>query len=459
MKYFIIAGEASGDLHGSNVVKEIYKLDKLAVFKGIGGDLLKDNQVEILFGLDRLAFMGFYEVLKNLRTIRRNFKEIKQAILDFKPDVVILLDYPGFNLRMAKWCKQHGFKVAYYISPQIWAWKKNRVEVVKKYVDIMLCILPFEKAFYEKHGYKNVHFVGHPLLDIFPNDKIIQHSTFNIQRSSLIALLPGSRKQEINSLLPLMLQSAQNFPTEKFIITGISRLKDLYPKSFPANVTLVFDKTHEILQNAKAAIVCSGTATLETALFNVPQVVIYKTSWLNYQIGKRLAKVDFISLPNLIANQKVVTELIQQDCNVTQITSELKNLLQNSNPHFYEALQMKIGENGASAKAARLIYNIVHIPNINEIINILLAVKEKITDDSDLMWTHYETALELRKEIEDCILQLKENDKNILSNIKIYFAPTGTFQEHSIQNGWSKEYLQLASKFDSIIESQLYLSK
>ena len=365
MKYFIIAGEASGDLHGSNLVKEIYKLDKTAIFKGVGGDLLKNNKVEILFGLDRLAFMGFYEVIKNLGKIRRNFIEIKQAILDFKPDVVILLDYPGFNLRMAKWCKQKGFKVAYYISPQIWAWKENRVEVVKKYVDIMLCILPFEKAFYEKHQYKNIHFVGHPLLDCHfeRSDRHSEQSERHCERSEAIslnniALLPGSRKQEIYSLLPLMLQTAQNFPNENFVITGISRLKDLYPNSFPANVILVFDKTYEILQNAKAAIVCSGTATLETALFNVPQVVIYKTSWLNYQIGKRLAKVDFISLPNLIAHEKIVTELIQQDCNSEKINIELNKLLHSSNHQFYKSLNEKIGESGASKKAAQLIFKL-----------------------------------------------------------------------------------------------------
>ncbi len=358
MKYFIIAGEASGDLHGSNLVKEISKLDETSYFKGVGGDLLKNNNVEILFGLDRLAFMGFYEVIKNLGKIRRNFIEIKKAILDFKPDIVILVDYPGFNLRMAKWCKQKGFKVAYYISPQIWAWKENRVEVVKKYVDIMLCILPFEKAFYEKHNYKNAHFVGHPLLDCHFEKSDRHYEPSEEISINNIALLPGSRKQEINTLLPLMLQTALNFPNEKFIITGISGLKDLYPKSFPANVTLVFDKTYETLQNAKAAIVCSGTATLETALFNVPQVVIYKTSWLNYQIGKRLAKVDFISLPNLIANQEIVTELIQNDCIKEKITIELNKLLISKNYQFYNALVEKVGESGASEKAAQLIFKL-----------------------------------------------------------------------------------------------------
>lgn len=356
MKYYIIAGEASGDLHGSNLVRQLSLLDDKAVFKGVGGEKMKAVNVDLLFGLERLAFMGFFEVLKNLRTIRRNFKEVKQAIQQFQPDVVILIDYPGFNLRMAKWCKQQGFKVVYYISPKFWAWKENRVENIKKYVDLMLCILPFEKAFYEKHQYANAHFVGHPLLDEIELNRHSEHSEKSVQP---IALLPGSRKQEITSLLPLMLETATNFPNEQFVITGLSGLKTLYPEVFPGNVTLVFDKTYEVLQNAKAAIVCSGTATLETALFKVPQVVIYKTSWLNYQIGKRVAKVRFISLPNLIADEKIVEELLQHDCTTEKITNELNLLLHSKNQRFYNSLIEKIGEKGASEKAARLVCNLI----------------------------------------------------------------------------------------------------
>jgi lipid-A-disaccharide synthase len=356
MKYFIIAGEASGDLHASNLVKEIKKFDATPIFEGVGGDLMKAENVNLLFGLDRLAFMGFYEVLKNLRTIRRNFKEVKQAILHFKPDVIILIDYPGFNLRMAKWCKQNGFKVAYYIAPQIWAWKENRVEIIKKYVDLVLCILPFEKAFYDKHQYTNAHFVGHPLLDCNFEQN---HELIEINKQKIVALLPGSRKQEINSLLPLMLETAQEFPNERFVITGITRLQDLYPTILPDNVSIVFDKTHQTLQYSKSAIVCSGTATLETALFNVPQMVIYKTSWLNYQIGKRLAKVKFISLPNLIADEKIVEEFIQNDCNAQQIKHELNKLLDLKTNQFYKILFEKIGQRGASAKAAQLIYSMI----------------------------------------------------------------------------------------------------
>ncbi|MFN8237733.1 MAG: lipid-A-disaccharide synthase [Chitinophagales bacterium] len=348
MKYYIIAGEVSGDLQGSNVVREISKLDNDAVFRGIGGDKLQEAGVKLLFGLDRLSFMGFYEVLRHLRTIRLNFSEVKTDILSFKPDVVILVDYPGFNLRMAKWCKKHDFKVVYYISPKIWAWNEGRVEQIKRYVDMMLCILPFEVLFYKKHRYFHAQYVGHPLLDFIDPSAVSKYD------KSVIALLPGSRQQELKNLLPVLLDTAISFPNEQFVITGISRLKDLYPTELPSNVKIIFDKTYEVLQHSKAAIVCSGTATLETALFRVPQVVIYKTSWLNYQIGKRLAKVHFISLPNLIAEEKIVEELIQQDCSTEKIAEQLTRLL-NMNPVDYNKLMEKIGESGAAQRAAKLI--------------------------------------------------------------------------------------------------------
>lgn len=354
MNYFVIAGETSGDLHGGNLVKELSKLDGNAVFKGVGGNQLQKNNVDILFGLDRLAFMGFYEVVKNLSTINRNFKEIKQAIITFQPDLVILIDYPGFNLRMAKWCKKNGFKVAYYISPTVWAWNEKRVEIIKKYVDIMLCILPFEKLFYEHHNYNNAYFVGHPLLDV-----IDQNNEINSIAKNCIALLPGSRQQELKLLLPLMLATANNFIEEHFVIAGISRLMHLYPTELPKNVSIVFDNTYEVLQKAKVAVCCSGTATLETALFNIPQVVVYKTSWLNYQLAKRFIKVDFISLPNLIANEKLVTELIQSDCSIANITIELSKLLNSSKQNFYQQVSAKIGEQGAAKKAAILIHQLL----------------------------------------------------------------------------------------------------
>lgn len=355
MKYYIIAGEASGDLHASNLVHELKKLDEQAVCKGVGGNLMQQANVDLLFGLDRLAFMGFYEVLKNLPTIRKNFKQVKQAISTFQPDVVILIDYPGFNLRMAKWCKKQGYKVAYYISPQIWAWKENRVEIIKKYVDLMMCILPFEVSFYNKHNYNNAYFVGHPLLDLYNNTEL---NDFSNKQS--IALLPGSRKQELQKLTPIFIQVANQFPNEQFIITAISRLKELYPTQLPSNVKIVFDDMQNVLRHAKVAVVCSGTATLETALLQVPQVVIYKTSWLNYQIGKRLAKVDFISLPNLIANEKIVEELIQHNCSVDNISTQLNKLLSSNNNQFYNKLISKIGERGASVHAAKHIVELVN---------------------------------------------------------------------------------------------------
>lgn len=356
MKYYIIAGEASGDLHGSNLVGELQQLDKSASFKGVGGDKLIESGVDTLIGLDRLAFMGFYEVLKNLRIVIQNFKIIKNDILKFQPDVIILIDYPGFNLRMAKWAKLQGFKVVYFISPQIWAWKANRVEIIKKYVDMMLCLLPFEKDFYIKHQYTKAYFIGHPLLD-----RIDLVSNQMQPNKNAIALLPGSRQQEINHLLPVMIATANYFPDEKFIITAITRLKNLYPENLPENVTIEYDRTYEVLKSSKAAIVCSGTATLEAALFQVPQVVVYKTSWLNYHIGKRLAKVDFISLPNLIANKKVVEELLQYDCNVKNVTAELQKLLANPSDEFYGPLNKEIGQKGATVKAAKIIADFLQI--------------------------------------------------------------------------------------------------
>lgn len=354
MKYFIIAGEPSGDIHAANIVSKLCLLDNNAIFKGIGGLQLQKADVDICYGLERTSFMGFFEVIKNLRIIRSNFNEAKQAIRSFQPDVVILVDYPGFNLRMAKWCKQQGFKVAYYISPTIWAWHESRVEHVKKYVDTMVCILPFEKAFYEKHHYNKANYVGHPLAETIQNDNnLIEHKKY-------IALLPGSRKQEISLLLNEMIQVAVKLPNEQFLISGISTLKDLYPVQLPKNVEIIFDKTYEILQKSKAAIVCSGTATLETALFNVPQIVVYKTSWLNYQIGKRVAKVAFISLPNLIENKAMIKELIQQDCTANKIEIELKNIIENNKLTVYAGLREKLGVHNTAMETAQIIFDLVN---------------------------------------------------------------------------------------------------
>jgi lipid-A-disaccharide synthase len=352
LKYYIIAGETSGDLHGSNLIRELKHIDPSAEVRGVGGVQLKKNGVNLLFGLERLEFMGFYEVLKNLPTVRRNFREVKNDIVSFRPDLVILIDYPGFNLRMAKWCKQQGLKVAYYISPQIWAWNVKRVRSIQKYVDRVLCILPFEETFYKTHGYKDVHFVGHPLLD---NPVISNHG---ITEKKQIVLLPGSRTQELKKMLPVMLEAAALLPDETFVIAGLSQKRELYLRPFPENVSLQFDNTYELLKASKAAVVCSGTATLETALFNVPQVVVYKTSWLNYNIAKRLAQVQYISLPNLIAGKKIVEELIQQDCNGEKIARALQAILKDAQDDVYALLRQKIGLPGAAQRAAELIYQL-----------------------------------------------------------------------------------------------------
>ena len=355
MNYFIIAGEISGDLQGAKLVEALITLDNKAVFKGVGGNCLKNAGVEIIFGLERTAFMGFFEVVKNIRTVQKNFKEIKTSISVYAPDVVILIDYPGFNLRIAKWCKQQGIKVVYYISPKFWAWRESRVEKVKANVDLMLCILPFEVAFYQKHQYSSAYYVGHPLMHLLQNKQIV------LQKNT-IALLPGSRKQEIISLLPIMLKVAQQYPNEIFKIAGIKEMETLYPKQLPANVQLSFNNTYALLQEAKAALVCSGTSTLETALLKVPQVVLYKTSWLNYQIGKRVIKVPYISLPNLIANTKIVEELIQQECNVQNISTKLNELLNNINSTTkYQQLYQTIGVQDAAKNAAILISKLLNI--------------------------------------------------------------------------------------------------
>jgi len=351
LKYFIIAAEVSGDMHSSQLVKHIQAIDKDAVFIGVGGPALQAANVKLIFGLERVAFMGFFEVVKNIFTIWRNFKEVKNSILQTKPDRVILVDYAGFNLRIAKWCKQHHIKVAYYISPKIWAWNESRVEIIKKYVDVMLCVFPFEIPFYQKHQYTTAYFVGHPLQDSIA--KIVNESSSTAKNH--IALLPGSRRQEIKALLPMMLATTNDFPNEKFVIAGMSAVNELYQIPLPNNVSIVYDATYDVLQYAKAAIVCSGTATLETALFSVPQVVVYKTSWINYQIGKRLAKVRFISLPNLIVDNLLVKELIQDDCTKENCSQALELLLQQQSTDFYASLQAKLQRPTLSDSGAQLI--------------------------------------------------------------------------------------------------------
>jgi lipid-A-disaccharide synthase len=362
MKYFIIAGEASGDLHGSNLVKELKALDPKADIQGWGGDKMQAAGVEVQKHIRELAFMGFVEVLMNIGKILKNFNLCKKQILHFHPDVIICVDYPGFNLRMAKWGKIKGFKIAYYISPTVWAWKENRVETVRQYVDRMICILPFEKDFYATKNV-TVDYVGHPTVDVIEYEKSVASS---IEGNKLIALLPGSRKQEIDKMLPIMLEATKTLTECRLVIAQAPNLdRDVYqPYLKDHRIELVQHKTYDILKVAKAAIVTSGTATLETALFGVPQVVCYIANGLSYAIAKRLVKVDYISLVNLILHRESVLELIQHDMTVENVKTELEKLLydatrKNQLRNDYAELSDILRQGGASKKTAVIIHNLL----------------------------------------------------------------------------------------------------
>jgi len=321
MKYYIIAGEASGDLHASNLMKALTERDAAAEFRCWGGDKMQAAGGILVKHYRELAFMGFAEVLLNLRTILKNIRFCKKDLKNYKPDVLILVDYPGFNMRIAEFAKLNAIPVHYYISPQIWAWKESRIHKIKRTVDHMYVILPFEKDFYEKKHQFPVHFVGHPLIDAIAQyskvDEVAFRKQHQLSDKPIIALLPGSRKQEIKQMLTVMLSISPQFPDYQFIIAGSPSQEAAFYQPFIANsqVQLLTNKTYDILSIASAAVVTSGTATLETALFKVPQVVCYKGSWLSYQIGKRLVKLKFISLVNLIMDSQIVSELIQNEMN------------------------------------------------------------------------------------------------------------------------------------------------
>lgn len=367
MKYYIIAGEASGDLHGANLMKELFKEDPAADIRFWGGDLMAATGGTLVKHYRDLAFMGFAEVVQNLGTILKNIKLCKADIKAFNPDVIIFIDYPGFNMRIAKWAKPLGYKTHYYISPQIWAWKENRIKSIKRDVDKMYIILPFEKDFYEqKHNY-NVEFVGHPLIDAIQNRPATDADAFrkehNLDDRPVIALLPGSRKQEISKMLSVMLSVVDDFPDYQFVIAGApSQEYDFYRQFITSeNVKFISNKTYDLLSIAHAALVTSGTATLETALFKVPEVVCYKGGWISYQIAKRIITLKYISLVNLIMDKEVVKELIQDDCNKKNIRIELQKILTHENRENllkqYDLLEKKLGGAGASLKTARLIIN------------------------------------------------------------------------------------------------------
>lgn len=329
MKYYIIAGEASGDLHGSNLIKALHAKDPSAEIRCWGGDKMQAAGATLVKHYRDLAFMGFAEVIMNLNTILRNLRFCKEDIQQFQPDVVILVDYPGFNLRIAKWAKEQQLKVVYYISPQVWAWKENRVKMMRQCIDKMLVILPFEKDYYRQKWNWEVEYVGHPLIEEIERfQKEHQPASFSSKPS--IAVLPGSRKQEILKKLPVMLEVSKSYPDYQFIVAKAPGLEDSFYhsliKSYP-NVSSVSNQTYALLQQSVAAIVTSGTATLETALFHVPQVVCYKGNEISYQIAKRLISIKYISLVNLIMDREVVKELIQHEMNTGNIIEELKLLL------------------------------------------------------------------------------------------------------------------------------------
>ena len=366
MKFYIIAGEASGDLHASNLVAEIKKKDKKAEFRGFGGDLMKAQGVELVKHYRTMAYMGFVEVAVNLRKVLGNIAQCKKDILEYQPDVIVLVDYPGFNLRIADFAHKKGFKVYYYISPQVWAWKRRRVQKIKKSVDKMLVILPFEEEFYKRYGV-DVTFVGNPLLDELAkvgtgNRSIFLRRNSLGERREIIAMLPGSRRQEVKRTLPVMLKAASHFPDYQFVIAGVSSLdKSLY-KDIMGNSDVFFveNQTYDLLLNSSAALVTSGTATLETALLSVPEVVCYKATNFSYRLAKWMIKVKFISLVNLIMDREVVKELIQGDLNEDNLVKELDQLLHNGKRQRrlledYEELKDKLGNVGASEKAAEVI--------------------------------------------------------------------------------------------------------
>lgn len=364
MRYYIIAGETSGDLHGANLIKALKKEDPEASFNIVGGDQMAAAAGEqVLIHTSEMAFMGFIEVLKNLSSIAKNLKKVKEDIVKQQPDTLILIDFPGFNLKVAAFAKKLGIRVCYYISPKIWAWNQKRVYKIKKLVDHMFCILPFEVKFYKQFHY-NVDYVGNPLLDAIaaykfnPNFK----ADNGLGHKPIIALLPGSRKMEIENLLPIMVDLNRMFPAHQLVIAGAPNFDLAYYKNYigDEDIPVVFDQTYDLLKNAEAAVVASGTATLETALLRVPQVVVYKANPITVMIARRLIKVRFISLVNLINDYLSVREFIQNDCDTMSISEELKELTLNPEHRAsvlenYDILIEKMGTPGASEKTAALI--------------------------------------------------------------------------------------------------------
>lgn len=367
MKYYIISGEASGDLHASNLIRALKQNDPEAEVRGWGGELMQDAGATIAKHYRDLAFMGFVEVVQNLPTILRNFDFCRRDILSYQPDVVILIDYPGFNLRMAKFIKQQGFKVYYYICPQVWAWHASRAKQLKAYTDKMFVILPFEQSYYADKWQMKTYFYGHPLLDAIENSR---KEWANVSPTALglpndgkpiIAILPGSRKQEVRRLLPIMLAASRHFPQYRFVVAAVhslpAELYDEFLQPYP-DVYRLIGNTHALLYLAEAGIIKSGTSTLEAALLGCPQVVCYKAGAVSYAIAKRVANVSYISLVNLILNRPAVVELLQNDCHDDNIATGLANIVEGGKARQkvledYAQLRRMLGEGGASAQVAR----------------------------------------------------------------------------------------------------------
>ena len=363
MRYFLVAGEASGDLHGANLMKALKGKDPEAEFRFFGGDLMLTEGGELVKHYADMAYMGFIEVAANLRSIFKNLKACKEDIATWKPDVLVLIDFPGFNLKIAEFAKANHILVCYYISPKVWAWNQKRVLRIKRIVDHLFCILPFEVDFYKDWGME-VDYVGNPLLDAVSAFKADTNfrNTNQLSDKKIIALLPGSRKQEISRLLPDMIAVAQQWPDYQFIIAGAPSFDQVYYDQYlqGSPIKIVFNSTYDLLNIAHAAVVASGTATLETALFNVPQVVVYKSSAISITIGRMVIRVKYISLVNLIMDSLVVRELIQQDYNPKRINEEMGLILDDKKYRTqmlnnYNVLHEKMGKPGASEKTAGLI--------------------------------------------------------------------------------------------------------
>lgn len=370
MKYYVIAGEASGDLHGSALIKALRQRDADPSMRIWGGDKMEAEGAVLVKHYKDLAFMGFVEVIRHLPTIVKNIKFCKRDIEEFQPDALILIDYPGFNLRIAKWAADKKFKVFYYISPQLWAWNEKRVEIIRHSVDKLFAILPFEKPFYQKHGIE-VEYVGHPLMERITQYKL-EHPTPDEEQT--IALLPGSRKQEISRVLPEYIKAAEKFPEQSFTLAAAPHIGMDFYRQFDLDripgLTIVEGDSYSVLNRSVAAITTSGTATLETALFDVPQMVCYKGNYLSYQLARRLVKVPYISLVNLIVNKPLVRELIQGECNARTIATELDNLLGGSGRREvmegYAEIREILGQGGAAMQTAKLILEELGVDNVDQ---------------------------------------------------------------------------------------------